>query len=102
MGPSGTATSVPAAVDGAPVSDQHGLTMANDTVRPSLADPIAPAIGAPALRALRDVGIATYAQLTEWSVDELIRLHAVGPTALGILEEQLSERDASFAPPSAA
>lgn len=76
--------------------------MANDTVKPSLADPIAPAIGAPALRALRDVGIATYAQLTEWSVDELIRLHGVGPTALAILEDQLATRDATFAPPSSA
>ncbi len=76
--------------------------MANDTVKPSLADPIAAAIGAPALRALRDVGIVTYTQLTEWSVDELIRLHAVGPTALDILEVELAERDATFAPPSSA
>ena len=76
--------------------------MANDTIKPSLGDPIDTSIGAPAVWALRDVGIATYAQLTEWSVDELIRLHGVGPTALEILEEQLAERDATFAPPSSA
>ncbi len=76
--------------------------MATDSVKPSLGDPIAPAIGAPALWALREVGIATYGHLTEWSVDELVRLHGIGPTALEILEEQLAERDATFAPPSSA
>lgn len=68
----------------------------------TLDDPLPGSIGAPALRALRGVGIETYADLLSWPEDALVQLHAVGPTALGILRIGLVERGADFAPQTSA
>lgn len=48
-----------------------------------------PAIGAPAMRALAEVGIRTLDDLKDRDVDELAKLHGVGPRAVGLLEEAL-------------
>lgn len=76
--------------------------MMSDQVGPSLDDPLPAAIGAPALRALRGVGITAYGDILTWSVRDLEELHGVGPTAIGILREGLDIRGATFAPPSGA
>ncbi|PZF31290.1 hypothetical protein DEJ35_06925 [Curtobacterium sp. MCPF17_051] len=48
-----------------------------------------PRIGAPATRALHGAGVHTLADVRRVGVDELSRLHGVGPTALRRLEEAL-------------
>lgn len=76
--------------------------MMSDQASLSLDDPLPAAIGAPALRALRGVGITVYGDILAWSVRDLEELHGVGPTAIGILREGLDLRGATFAPPSGA
>ena len=50
-----------------------------------------PKIGAPATRALANVGITTLRQIAEHRRSELAALHGMGPKALGILEANLAE-----------
>ena len=56
-----------------------------------------PKIGAPATRALAAAGYTHLEQLTKVTEAELGRLHGMGPKALGILREALSEKKLSFA-----
>lgn len=56
-----------------------------------------PAIGSPATRALLAEGIRTLDDVARHSRRELATLHGVGPKALRILEEALSERGLTFA-----
>ena len=56
-----------------------------------------PEIGAPAQRALTAAGYTRLEQLTEVRSDDLLQLHGVGPKAIRILREALSEKGLSFA-----
>ena len=58
-----------------------------------------PKIGAPALRALAAAGYHRLDQLTQVSEAELLRLHGMGPKAIGILRQVLQERGLAFAAP---
>ena len=51
-------------------------------------------------RALAEHGITTYAQLTEISQAELLKIHGVGKKGVAILAEELAARGMSFAEPA--
>lgn len=55
-----------------------------------------PKIGKPATAALTTVGIDTIEQLTHISKTNLAKLHGVGPKAISILEDTLSDLGLSF------
>jgi DNA-directed RNA polymerase alpha subunit len=50
-------------------------------------------LGKPANRALKNAGIETVDQLTEYSEKDLLTLHGFGPKALEILKTVLQEND---------
>ncbi len=52
--------------------------------------PLPRAIGAPATRALAAAGVTTLDDLRGTDLDELLRLHGVGPRAVRILREALA------------
>lgn len=54
-------------------------------------------IGQPATRALNGAGYFRLEQLTQVSEAELLKLHGVGPKALGILRQVLEMQGMSFA-----
>lgn len=56
-----------------------------------------PKISAPAQRALNAVGYDRLEQLTQVSEAELLRLHGMGPKAIGILRQALQEKGLAFA-----
>ncbi len=56
-----------------------------------------PKISAPALRALTAAGYLRLDQLTHVSEAELLRLHGMGPKAIGILRQALQEKGMAFA-----
>ena len=56
-----------------------------------------PRIGAPATRALQGAGYTTLRSLAGVSRGELLRLHGMGPRALGILEAELRKRGLELA-----
>lgn len=56
-----------------------------------------PKISAPAQRALAAAGYTHLAQLTAVSEAELLKLHGMGPKALGILRQALAAQGLSFA-----
>lgn len=56
-----------------------------------------PKISNPALRALNGAGYIRLEQLTQISEAELLKLHGMGPNALGKLREALAARGLSFA-----
>ena len=56
-----------------------------------------PKIGRPAQQALTEAGIQRLEQLTRFSEKEILRLHGMGPKALGILRQALADRGLSFA-----
>lgn len=53
-------------------------------------------IGNPARRALEHAGYTRLEQLPGLSEKELLKLHGVGPKAVGILRAALAERGLSF------
>ena len=53
----------------------------------------------PARQALREVGITHLNQLTRFSEAELLKLHGVGPKAIRLLREALTERGLTFTQP---
>lgn len=55
------------------------------------------AIGAPARRALTAAGYTSLAQLSAVSEAELLRLHGMGPRAIGLLREALAAQGLAFA-----
>lgn len=67
---------------------------------PSKSHDLPRGIGAPASRALAAAGITRLQQLTSISEAELLRLHGVGPKAIRLLREALSERRLKFAAPA--
>jgi Holliday junction resolvasome RuvABC DNA-binding subunit len=54
-------------------------------------------IGKVANRELFHNGYATLDSLTRVTAKELLKIHGVGPRAIGILEEELAARKQSFA-----
>ena len=56
-----------------------------------------PKISAPAQRALATIGVVRLEQLTKFSEAEIMKLHGMGPNALGKLRQALSEKGLSFA-----
>lgn len=56
-----------------------------------------PKIGAPATQALALAGYSRLEQLPQVSAAELLKLHGVGPKAIGILRLALREQGLSFA-----
>lgn len=59
-------------------------------------------IGQPARRALAGAGYSRLEQLTQVTEAELLRLHGMGPKALGQLRESLASQGLAFAGPSSA
>ncbi|MEO5663939.1 MAG: hypothetical protein ABIR39_11705 [Nocardioides sp.] len=59
--------------------------------------PLPRSIGAPATRALRNVGITTLEQVTTRTEAELAALHGVGPIAIDRLRDAFAERGLGFA-----
>jgi hypothetical protein len=55
-----------------------------------------PRIGAPATRALAGIGVTRLSQLTPHRADELLKLHGMGPRAIGILRQALADRGLSL------
>lgn len=56
-----------------------------------------PGVSQPALRALHGAGIQRLEQLTTCSEAELLKLHGMGPKALGVLRQALEARGLKFA-----
>ncbi len=56
-----------------------------------------PKVSAPALRALTGAGYEQLAQLSQVSETELLKLHGMGPKAIGILREALAAQGLAFA-----
>jgi len=56
-----------------------------------------PKIGKPATGALAHIGITRLSQVARMTRAELLELHGVGPKAVGILEQALTEQGKSFA-----
>ncbi len=56
-----------------------------------------PMIGAPAFRAIDNIGIKHLSDLTKHTESELLALHGFGPRALKLLKEALSQKGLSFA-----
>lgn len=54
-------------------------------------------IGKPAQRALHGAGYTQLEQLTHVSEAELLKLHGMGPKALGIIRSALAEKGMAFA-----
>lgn len=55
-----------------------------------------PKIGAPATRALANVGIKSLKDITRFSEKELLALHGVGPKAIFVLRPILKSHGLSF------
>lgn len=55
-----------------------------------------PKIGAPATRALADIGVTTLSQVVDLRPAELQALHGFGPRALGLLRNALAARGHSL------
>lgn len=55
-----------------------------------------PRIGAPATRALAEIGVTTLAQVSGHTASALLALHGVGPKAVRILEQELARRGLAF------
>jgi DNA-directed RNA polymerase alpha subunit len=56
-------------------------------------------IGNPARNALEHAGYTKLRQLTKVTEADLLKLHGVGPKAVGILRDTLTAKGMSFAPP---
>ena len=57
-------------------------------------------LGAPARRALAGAGVERLDQLATMTEAELLRLHGMGPKAMGQLRDALATRGLTFAPRS--
>ena len=59
--------------------------------------PLPRSIGAPATRALREIGVTTLEQLTSYSTADLAAIHGVGPVAMTRLDEAMAVQGLAFA-----
>lgn len=55
-----------------------------------------PFIGAPAFRALDNIGVESLKDLTKYSEQDLLSLHGFGPRGLKLLKEALKEKGMEF------
>lgn len=55
-----------------------------------------PKIGAPATRALEHAGVQGLQELADWSEQDLLALHGMGPRAVAILRERLADEGLTF------
>ena len=55
-----------------------------------------PRIGAPATRALAGIGVTRLSQLTEHRAADLLKLHGMGPRAVGIVRQALADQGLSL------
>lgn len=55
-----------------------------------------PFIGAPAFRALNNVGIEKLIDLTKYTENELLAVHGFGPKALELIRQRLNEKGLSY------
>lgn len=69
--------------------------MQSDLNQPQVSD--LPKISQPAWRALTGAGYWRLEQLTAVSAADLLRLHGMGPKALGVLRTALAERGLALA-----
>lgn len=53
-------------------------------------------LSAPALRALLNANIVNLAQLAQYSKQDVLALHGLGPTAIPLLEKALKEKGLTF------
>jgi DNA-directed RNA polymerase alpha subunit len=53
-------------------------------------------VGAPARRALENAGIKTAQQLSKYTVEQLFKLHGVGPSSIPKLQNVLESQGLSF------
>lgn len=60
--------------------------------------PLPRSIGAPATRALREVGVTTLEQVSSYSAAQLAAMHGVGPIAIARIGEALAEQGSGLAP----
>ena len=58
-----------------------------------------PGLAQPALRALRSAGYTRLVQLTKVKEADLLKLHGMGPKAIGLLRRALEADGQSFADP---
>ena len=58
-----------------------------------------PGMGGPSLRALREAGVRSVADLERWTEAELLALHGMGPKALGVLRDALAASGRRFRRP---
>lgn len=61
--------------------------------------PLPRSIGAPATRALREVGVTSLEQVATWTQPDLLALHGVGPIAISRLGEAMQDAGLAFRQP---
>jgi hypothetical protein len=69
------------------------------TKRETMSDGLPAGLGAPAVRALTGAGFTTLRQLTKATEADLLKLHGMGPRAIGTITAALRERRLSLAKP---
>jgi DNA-directed RNA polymerase alpha subunit len=67
------------------------------TTRDEPTNDFPPGLSQPALRALRAAGYTHLKQLTSVTEAELLKLHGMGPKALGLIRSALQSRGLAFA-----
>ena len=67
-----------------------------------MSDDALPKIGAPATRALAQIGVTNLSQLVLYTTDQLLALHGLGPRAIRLLQDALQAHGLSFAGSDAA
>jgi hypothetical protein len=74
-----------------------GLPAPRERTPKAAGTPLPRTIGAPATRALREVGVTSLEQVAARTAAELAAMHGVGPIAITRLREALAEQDSGFA-----
>jgi hypothetical protein len=80
-------------------AQSFGLTLQGDETKEAAAMPLPdqlPRIGAPATRALAGIGVTRLSQLTEHRAADLLKLHGMGPRAVGIVRQALADQGLSL------
>lgn len=61
-----------------------------------MTQPLPTSIGAPAAHALADAGINSVDDLVQWTERDLLALHGVGPKAVRLLRDVMTDRGLEF------
>jgi hypothetical protein len=67
-----------------------------DTLAASVKASLPPGLAQPALRALASAGFTSLDQFTRVRAENLLKLHGMGPKAVGIIREALRRRGQAF------